>query len=251
MRREGHGQGLDHGHLDAQGPRARGHLGADEAGADDHQRPAPLEIRAERPGVVQPAQVVDVRRPPGAPGGAAPARRSRARGAASAMARPPTRARRPMGSTSSTRAPRRSSTSRSAQKAGGAQGQGVGVAGPGEQLLGERRAFVGRVRLVAGHEDPPAVASGPQRLCAAGAREARAHDEDVDLPPCSDDRFAVVVHHADRPHRAGAGGRHGGLGVGRSTRTTAMPSSPTAKVSGSRSTQAPKPLQTSRSMMMR
>ena len=175
---EGHGQGLDHRHRDAQGPRAGGHLGPDEAGADDHQRPAPLEIRAERPGVGQRAQVMDVRRlrePRDAPR----PRPGREHEVPPANARPPDAGPPPdgvhlvhPGAEAQLHVPL-------GPEGGRAQHQGVGVAGPGEELLGQRRPFVGRVRLIAGHEDPPRVASGPQRLRAAPAREARAHHEDV------------------------------------------------------------------------
>ena len=59
------------------------------------------------------------------------------------------------------------------------QGQRRLVARAGEQLLGQRRAIVGRVRFGAHHADRAGVPLAPQRLGAALRGEATAGEDDV------------------------------------------------------------------------
>ena len=177
-RRERKRKRLDDGHLGARGDRARGGLRAHEPRADHDQPAAPRDVRPQRAGIVERPQVVHVlgdgqaREParPG-PGGehqAAPAHRL------------PADARAPGAGIEAIHAragPQLDVTA--GPEPGVAQGQARGRAVPSEQLLRERRALVGRVRLLAGDHDAPAEPPGAERLRAAGAGEAGSHDEHV------------------------------------------------------------------------
>ena len=111
---------------------------------------------------------------------------------------------RALGSSASARAPSSSSTCFSSYHQAGRIGDRLLLDGPRQQLLGERRAVVGRVGLGADHPHRPLVAAAAQRLGAALRREAAADDQD-----------SVVVHHASSGlgigNRAALVGGRGGL----------------------------------------
>ena len=74
-RSSGRGSGLEEGDLEPAGPAHRGHLGADEPGADDHDaRGLLVEVGPQDQAVVERAQDVDAleHRCPGQPSGGGP-----------------------------------------------------------------------------------------------------------------------------------------------------------------------------------
>jgi hypothetical protein len=126
------------------------------------------------------------------------------------------------------------------------QQERVLVARPEQELLRERRPLVWRERLVADQHEAPVVAFAPQRLGGAGAGEAGAHDQNG---PGGHAACSSITEMAAMGQTAAASRTAASSLV--PVRTEARPSPSSWKICGARSAQAPKPLQSERSMRMR
>ena len=243
---ERRGRRLDDGHRPDLPRERRRDLGADEAGADDDQ-PARLgRGRPAAPRVVERAQVVDARAGPASRRARTPVASTSASQAivlvADRCAVAPARVDR-----RSTRRPSRSSIPCSAQNAVADAGA-TSVALAGEQLLGERGPLVGRVRLVADEHD----AAARSRPRAASRRSARRRARRRRSRTRPGHAACTCLDDDDRAHRARGGGVERGRVVGLGHDGGAMPPSSSWNRARARaSTQAPKPLQSDRSIAMR
>ena len=166
-------------------PRRRGDLEADEPGADDDDPGRAVgDPRPQGERVVERAQLVDgadvclAGQPPGPrAGGEDDAVEGDAR--AVGELRPPGRRRR----APSAGTPRRRSRPSSSIASGWRRAMRSGSHSPGEQLLRQRRAVVGQVRLGADQRDRPGVAVGAQRLARPAGRPARPRRRRSPLAP--------------------------------------------------------------------
>ena len=172
------GQGLDHHHAGAAMPRTRRQLEADEAAADDGERPAGHQLRADPQRIVVSAEIGD---PPGRLRGYRQPARHRAGGEQQLVVGEGTAAgerdlltravdagHRPL------RIERYSSRG---EPVGGRDGarRRFGIAG--HDVLGERRALVGQVPLGPEQVDRPGIALFAQSQRGAHATLARAGND--------------------------------------------------------------------------